>query len=394
VTCLPEIATLSHHHPWVLTMVAGRFGNDNAQTILTSLQARRSKTDAPAVEKDDLEKAELDSFRGVYDQLSPDDQRLCRILGVFGSNDFSRGPVQVMSPNSQRLAELGKWSLVQFDGSRYALHPLVAQFALELLAADGQIVETRSKMADYYLQFVEARSEPSEVLYNELERELSNILSCTAWLNEQTKDPVGSAQTKDNRLIKFALGLRSFLDARGHWLENMAIHEQALALARRFGDEDRVGELGNALASIYEKRGEDQKSKSVRRDTASKRMLQEEEEVTRALREAARDAASNGRRREAERLYSDGVHRAEQYQRPEMKADLLLELAKLSRVDGNIEAAQTHCANALTIYKSLANRTGEGLVDEETRQLENVRKELKLKLEEEVGRERQFAAIA
>jgi hypothetical protein len=222
-------------------------------------------------------------------------------------------------------------------------------------------------MTDHFLEYAEKRTGASDIYYNELERELNNLFACTIWLNERAEKVMVTGPSSDDRLVRFALALRVFLDARGHWSENLALLTQALTLARKLGDEDRVAAIGGSLAIIYEKMGEIDKAQGVRRDTITKTMMREEEQIIAKILDEARDAASGKRFVESRWLYEDALRRIQQLGDAERRAEVLLELVRISRIASRLADAKGLCLEVLEIYTRRANRTGEAIAREELR---------------------------
>jgi predicted ATPase/DNA-binding SARP family transcriptional activator len=172
------------------------------------------------------------------------------MLGVeYGALGDGNGPPAVSPPSTHLdvldlLTRLVDKSLVQVDLSesepRYRLLETVRQFALEGLAAAGELNQTRRRHAAYFLSFVEPtyaqlRGSRQLAWLRRLDRELVNLRSAMS---------MGLEQGDADLTLGIGGGLDRFWQYHPHLVEGRRWLEQGLALTSRASDSIRARALG------------------------------------------------------------------------------------------------------------------------------------------------------
>jgi len=197
-----------------------------------------------------------------YLQLSDEAARLFRLLGLHPGPDVAAPAVASLAGTSlpqarTLLAELARTNLVTENApNRYRFHDLLRLYASELVGADEQPPgrdAALTRLLDHYLHTAHraalllnpnrhpitlepaapgARPEP-----------LADRDRALAWL--AAEHPVlvpvsrhAADEGFDRHTWQLAWTLTTFLDRRGHWEDRVAMHERAVASARRLADPD------------------------------------------------------------------------------------------------------------------------------------------------------------
>ncbi len=205
-----ELAEACGHLPLALR-IAGSFLQVNSdwgvEKYLTQLKDRKhrlttleqSREDAELTTEPDL----LATFELSYSQLSEEDQKYWRMLGVFPAS-FAAGAAAAIweleeAATAKLLGLLLRYSLLDYDetSSRYSLHDLLSDFSLMKLENDEERIAKISHSVYY-----------SKVLGNINQMYLrggENILPClrlydAEWINIETGQRVSAMYLEENRV--------------------------------------------------------------------------------------------------------------------------------------------------------------------------------------------------
>ena len=234
--------------------------NDRKRRLTT---LKQSLTRAELTTEPDL----LATFELSYNQLSEENQKFWRRLGVFPAS-FDMNAVSAiceLDPEGDETAQaVGlflRYSLLDYDDAspRYSLHDLLSDYALSQMEA-AEEKDARLKHASHYKDILHVANN----LYMEggkkiltglrlfdLERE--NIRMSQAWISQNSDD-------KDCLELcnEFPVAGRMILSLTQHPRERLAWLEKALQAARKLGkkkDEGyHLGSLGNAYYRLGEVR--------------------------------------------------------------------------------------------------------------------------------------------
>ncbi|MCB0008206.1 MAG: hypothetical protein KDE04_17200, partial [Anaerolineales bacterium] len=157
---LLAICALLDGLPLGLELAAAWLRHMSAAEILAALQ---ENLDFLQTNRQDIELRHR-SLRAVFEQswrnLAPEEQTQFLRLSLFRAGFDRAAAAAVAEADSLLLTRLYLVSLLKEDEERrYQLHPLVSQFARELLAADPALAAaTERRLADYYLTWFEERA--------------------------------------------------------------------------------------------------------------------------------------------------------------------------------------------------------------------------------------------
>jgi predicted ATPase/DNA-binding SARP family transcriptional activator len=178
-------------------------------------------------EDDGEERPEHRSVRATFEPswqvLAPRERQALAALSVFVGG-FSRAAAQdVADATLPLLAALADKSLVQLDGPRCTLHPLVRRYAHDKLEGDAQAQAAQRHALVFHrlLQGLAAAVEAGDrAALDEVEQELENCRAAWHWTLAR-----GDAQ----RLAASALVLMRFFELRGRAEEGLRLLSQGLA---------------------------------------------------------------------------------------------------------------------------------------------------------------------
>jgi predicted ATPase/DNA-binding CsgD family transcriptional regulator len=178
-----------------------------------------------------------------HDLLSPEEQRLFRRLAVFAggctleaAEAVCTAPGEMASPVMEMAASLVDKSLLQSvkqesEEGQLLMMETLREYALERLAACGELERTRDAHAAYYLALAEQAEQGlldtrRRRWLERLEREQANLRAALEWLLE--RQGIEAA-------LRLSGALRQFWFLRGYLSEGRSFVEQAIAASREDG---------------------------------------------------------------------------------------------------------------------------------------------------------------
>lgn len=196
--------------------------------LLARIEARLPLPVGGPRDAPDRQRTMTNAIAWSYTLLSPEMQRLFRKLGVFAGGFAIDAAEAVNAPAPDTLAALAALvdaSLVQRDGEdtgRFAMLEPIRAFALEQLAAEGELDATCEALAGWCLDLLErsvmATTVPGGERYLErLDAEHASIRRVLEWLHQR-----GDA----DRLLRLAVAMG------GYWYERNHYHEARVWTAR------------------------------------------------------------------------------------------------------------------------------------------------------------------
>ena len=178
-----------------------------------------------------------------HDLLSVEEQRLFRRLAVFSggctleaAEAVCTAPGEMASPVMEVAASLVDKSLLQAveqksEERQLLMLETLREYALERLAACGELERTRDAHADYYLALAEQAEQAlldkrRRRWLERLEREQANLRAALEWLLESNELEAA---------LRMAGALRQFWFLRGYLSEGRSFVDQAIAATREDG---------------------------------------------------------------------------------------------------------------------------------------------------------------
>ena len=204
------------------------------------------------------------AFDLSYADLTEDLQRLFRRVGLVPGPGFDAYAVATLEGTSLATARRGladlydQHLLAEPARGRYQLHDLLREHARALAAADGPAESDTAigRLLDYYLHTALAAGRHFGTRTSAYRRpqpghppaqapDLSSLGQAAAWLEAERANlhavaDYAAGRASFRHAIAIPAAISGFLAARGHWDQSAALHQSALAAARRAGD--RLGE--------------------------------------------------------------------------------------------------------------------------------------------------------
>ena len=201
------------------------------------------------------------AFSLSYEELDADQQRLFRALGAFAAAPLAvehvaavLGPRWEVETTEERLDELEALSLVQWDlerGLRYTIHPLLRDYAVDLLGKAGEEeAVTHSAHAAHYLGYAEECCQNGPAGYAALGSEHQNLIAALDYLGERAEDEQSAEQYLD--MFDYLTG---YLRSKGFWQEYRHHAERAYTTAWDLEEWRHAGWLACEVADTYSLEG-------------------------------------------------------------------------------------------------------------------------------------------
>ncbi len=265
-----EITRLCGYLPLAIAMLASQLRNHPVRTgagLAAELAEARDRLALMHAENVSVGAA----FGLSYADLTPGPRRLFRRLGLVpgpGIDAYAAAALDGtgLATARRHLDELYDQHLIDEPApGRYQLHDLLREHARALAAADdpAETGEAARRLLDYYLHTALAagphftrrasayRSPPTSRRPGQAP-DMSTLGQAAAWLEAERANLHAAAEYAAGRACfphatAIPAAISGFLAARGHWDQSAALHQSALAAARRA--DDRLGEA-DALAEL------------------------------------------------------------------------------------------------------------------------------------------------
>jgi len=302
------------------------------------------------------------SLRLSYERLSEDGRKLFRRLAVFAAAVGERTIEHVCQVENWEgaLRQLTRLSLVDVQGDRYRMHPVVRQYALARLEEAGERFDSEKRVAEYFRDYAgfhrlgvdtaaltrQVRELPGDQLdgwllsrlpeqmrerytgLSQAEKENLAISVAVAQARaplEAERANIGAAiewaaEAGEHRLVRELVdAVEPFLTTAGYWRDLMQYERLALAAARAEGNERAVAVWAHNLAVTLD---------------------------------------GLGRKAEAETLYSESLETSEQLGDRAGVAQSLHNIGAMRQARGDYEAALDYYRRSLEIKEQLGDRVG------------------------------------
>jgi transcriptional regulator with XRE-family HTH domain len=265
-----ELTPLCGYLPLAIGMLARQLRHHPARTaadLAAGLADARDRLALMHVENQSVGAA----FGLSYGDLTGGQQRLFRRLGLVPGPSIDAYAAAALDGTSLNAARRGldelydQHLLAEPEPGRYQLHDLLREHARALAAADAaEAEEAVGRLLDYYLQtalaagrhftpWAGAHRRPPPGRPPTHAPDVSALGSAGAWLEAERANLHAAADyaaghARSRHAIAIPAAISGFLTARGHWDQSAALHQSALAAARRAGDQrgeaDTLAELG------------------------------------------------------------------------------------------------------------------------------------------------------
>ncbi|HEU0001925.1 MAG TPA: tetratricopeptide repeat protein [Ktedonobacteraceae bacterium] len=245
---IAEICVRLDGLPLAIELAAARIKLLPPQALLERLEHRLEVLTGGGQDVPARQQTLRNAIAWSYDLLNGEERRLFRCLSVFAGGCTLETVETVCAtadtiapPVLDGMASLIDKSLLQQieSGSgepRLLMMATIREYALEALAATGEMEAARQAHAAYYLRFAEEAEpgliSPQQALWSEkLEREYDNLRAALQWLLAQAKDEEAGSRKAKEMALRLVGSLFWFWWARGHWSEGRNFLERALAVS-------------------------------------------------------------------------------------------------------------------------------------------------------------------
>ncbi|MFD3997487.1 tetratricopeptide repeat protein [Streptomyces sp. NPDC058583] len=367
-------ARLHHRRSWTVAYLADRLRD----------QRRRLAELATS------ERGVAAAFTLSYQQLTPDQQRMFRLLGLQPGRDIGPHAAAALAglpfDQAETLLEdlLDAHVLIQLTPGRYTFHDLLREHALATAAAEEQLQARREAVDRLVHHYLHTASAAVDHLYPEGRNRRPRIpapdtptpaptprdgAEAIAWLDVERANlmAVGQYPAEDDgrpHTSQLAATLHRYLLGHAHQADALTLHGLALRASRRSGDttaEARtlidVGEVHFWWHGAYE-----QAAEHYRHALGLARESGDRIAAARALQNLA-DVAR--RRRDHDRAHGHGVEALSLFRELGDRAGEARCLTGLGidhERQGRYEEAHDHHRQALHAYRETGSRIGETIV--------------------------------
>jgi predicted ATPase/class 3 adenylate cyclase len=338
-----------------------------------------------------------------YSLLSPAEQTLLRRLAVF-SGDFTLDAVAGISSAGEdthghdaldMLAALVDKSLVsrhdRIDGERFAMLPMIRQFAAEELEASGETEDVRRRHATWFMAWVERGldavwTKDQSVWVRRVEADHDNIALALEWAHERCQPEIGLrlvtalqwpwiCSLRPNELrwwLERFLELEGTVSPRTHALAltawdakyspqpALARLEEAVSLARRAHDPVTLLQSLLALAgeALFRFGDAVTAAPALREAEALAADLKDTRWIAALLRAQAKASELEGDDRRTSELLEQSLALERSAANPQGIAFCLHALAWKEFTAGDLQSAYRHAAEGVSFYRQASNRLG------------------------------------
>jgi predicted ATPase/DNA-binding CsgD family transcriptional regulator len=303
-----------------------------------------------------------------YELLTPDEQRLFRRLGVFAggctldaAEAVALEPVESAFGVLQAIGGLVDHSLLRKEtdlgGSlRVGMLETIRAFALEQLAAEGELHPAQLRHATFYLDLAEEAAAPrldgpdGPALVSRLELEHDNMRTALRWLLDNSDVDRG---------VQMAGALWSFWEVHGHVAEGLTWLDAALGSSRAASPPARARALIGAAALRRERGDYFTAIASARESAGIRRSLGDQAGLAESLLILANVVALAGNPAEATTLAAESLEIRRQRHDTVGTAWAMEVLGLLLMFQADFAAARLHFEQAL----ALRDGTRDNIVD-------------------------------
>lgn len=175
-------------HPLAIELAAAWARDYSLPVVLNHLVAQLDKTDS--------ESPVFGIFIVIWRTLSPRERRAVQNLAVFVAGFSFDAAWQVANVSFFLLSALLNKSLVTYDGQgRYVIHPALARFLQEQLAADRAAhYRAHRRYATFYTRLAATHAGPVVTNVAELERQIDHLRAVLGWLIDIERDATAAGR--------------------------------------------------------------------------------------------------------------------------------------------------------------------------------------------------------
>ncbi|MBG0826640.1 tetratricopeptide repeat protein [Planomonospora sp. ID67723] len=343
-------ARLQHRPRWTVSYLAGRLRDH--RRLLDGVSA---------------------AFTVSYEQLSAEEQRMFRLLGLAPGRDIdARGAAAlagIPEDEAEDLLEglLDAHMLLQYEPGRYTFHDLLREHARSIAEDDGAVL----RLLTYYLH--RSRAAVDRLFPDSLsQREgipqpsapiapIRDAAEAIAWLDAERSNIIATAvHGPDICLGMLALAMRPYLDRQAHHDDAITLHTLSLQRSRKLDRREFEARALTDLAWTYWRLGEYERAEEHAHQALD--VCEEAYERARALLTLGNVALRRRRDTQAEQYLKQALDLTRIGADAWGEAHVLGILALVLDRAGRPEEARRHLDLALALHRKTGNPAGEAVV--------------------------------
>ena len=332
-----QICRLTEGLPLALELAAGWLRLLGCAEIVTELQ-----TGLDVLESRTGDGGVRTVFERSWQLAAVHERTVLAQLGVFAGSFSREAARSVADASLPALANLIDASLLRVeerrDRARFSLHPLLREFAREKLrAASDMYSAVRTRHAEYYKRFLQQYEELDRVDQkaglDRIEAELEDCIAAWHW---------ALAIPNASFLETATRPLEKYFNARGRWVEGIALFDRSLlALEHAAPDSAVLALIEASLGTLLFRTGSVEPAEAVlRRALQRARTAQVRAVQKSSLNSLALVLWHRGQWTESKRCFADALQLARVDHDDAGIVTFLGGIAMIEKALGNIEAAQ------------------------------------------------------
>jgi predicted ATPase/DNA-binding SARP family transcriptional activator len=255
---VPEICRRLDCLPLALELAAARIKALSTQNLLRRLDKRLPLLTGGPRDAPERQRTLRAAIGWSYELLTPHAQRVFAGLAVFAGGCTLDAAEEICGADVDAIAELVDKSLLRREGERYFMLETIGEYALERLAAGGELAKLRQRHAEFYVELARSiedmiRSPEAAALLDQLGRDHDNLRAAIAWLAEAPPD-------RALRLALWGLAgrLHGFADLaldRRNTAEAARLYRESLEISRKLEDDLQSAYSLAGIAAVGATRG-------------------------------------------------------------------------------------------------------------------------------------------
>jgi predicted ATPase/DNA-binding CsgD family transcriptional regulator len=387
--------------PLAIELAAARVKLFAPAAILARLERRFDLLRADTQDRPDRHQTLRAALDWSYQLLPAPEQRLLRLLSVFVGGCTLEGAAHIAQvPPLDGLASLLDNSLLRQDAlgegeTRCHMLETVRQYALEQLAASGELDDTRARHAAYCVQLAEAAEPelvgPRQVRWLEqLEREHDNLRAALRWCIDERAAELGArlggalwrfwsirgypregrAWMTELRALagsarptaahaKVLAGAGRLAYDQGDYAAARALHEESLAIRRTLGDARAVARSLGHLGDVAHQRGDYATAQQLFQESLiTLRAVDDRQGIAEVLDKLGLTVRCRGDYATARALYEEALAVCRELGDPLREALILNNLGRVAYYQADYPAARALHEASLRLRRQVGDRRG------------------------------------
>src|SRR6266699_313007 len=371
---IAEICVRLDGLPLAIELAAARVKILPPQALLTRLEYRLQVLTSGARDAPVRQQTLRNTLAWSYDLLDAREQWLFRRLSVFVGNCTLEAVEGLSTALGEKPADVldGVASLmdksllrqVEQEGEepRLLMLATIREYALEALAASGEMESTRRAHAAYYLALVEqAELElggPQQGSWlDRLEREHDNLRAALSWSLEQAGDE--EAGQRQEIALRFGGALWKFWWTLGHWSEGRTFLQRALAASEGSEASSIDAKALYAAAQLAFVQSDNERAKAQSEESlALFRELEDQRGIALSVSTLGNVAWVRGDTARAHSLLEEAVALFREVDDKEFAAYSLFSLGLLASSQGEYARAGALYEEGLALFREIQHKRG------------------------------------